>query len=160
MLMGATHGITQYDFLLISIVVIDDNGEGLPVAWAISNREDVTLLVEFLKAVHVRVGEIAYQYFMSDCAEQYYHAWCSVFGKQNTKKLLCRWHVDRAWRAGLNQQINSIQDRIEVYYQLCVLIEEREESKFLVRLQQFVSNVSDKYPNMCAYFKREYLPKC
>ena len=54
-LTDATHGTTQYDFQLISTVVIDDYGEGLPVAWAISNREDVAL-VQFLKAVHAQVG--------------------------------------------------------------------------------------------------------
>ena len=31
-LMDATHGTTQYDFLLISLLVIDDHGEGIPVA--------------------------------------------------------------------------------------------------------------------------------
>ena len=66
-LMDATHGTTQYDFLLISILVIDEYGEGLPVAWAISNREYATLLVQFLKAVHTKVGDIQPAYFMSDC---------------------------------------------------------------------------------------------
>ena len=37
-LMDSTHSTTQYKFLLISIMVIDDYGEGIPVAWAISNR--------------------------------------------------------------------------------------------------------------------------
>ena len=117
-LMDATHGTTQYDFQLISILVIDDFGEGLPVAWAISNREDVTLLVQFLKAVHTRVGNIETAYFMSDCAEQYYNAWSGVFGTHNTKRLLCIWHVDRAWRTALNQHIPNRQERIEVYHQL------------------------------------------
>ena len=37
------------DFLLISVVIIDDHGEGLPVAWAITNHEDaVTLKVFFI----------------------------------------------------------------------------------------------------------------
>ena len=57
-LMDATYGTNQYDFQLISILVIDDFREGLPVAWAISNWEDVTLLVQFFKAVHTHVGDI------------------------------------------------------------------------------------------------------
>ena len=75
-LMDATHGTTQYDFQLISIVVIDDYEEGLPVAWAVSNREDVTFLVQFLKAVRTQVGQCQTDYFMSDCAKQYFNAWC------------------------------------------------------------------------------------
>ena len=126
-LMDATHGTTQYDFQLISIVVIDDYGEGLPVAWAISNREDVTLLVQFLKAVHAQVGRCETDYFMSDCAEQYFNAWCSVFGCENTKTLLCIWHVDRAWRFALNEHITCTnkQERVEIYHHLRVLLQER-----------------------------------
>ena len=92
-LMDATHGTTctQYNFLLISLLVIDDHGEGIPVA-------DTTILVQFLKAVHNQVGEIETSVFMSDCAEQYFSAWPGTFiTTANTKKLLCIWHVDRAW---------------------------------------------------------------
>jgi lipopolysaccharide biosynthesis regulator YciM len=39
---------------------------------------------------------------MSDCAEQYYNSWIDVFGPNSTRKLLCIWHVDRAWRNGLH----------------------------------------------------------
>ena len=51
------------------------HGAGLPVAWAISNRGDTSLLVQFLKAVHARIGDLKPCYFMSDCAEQYFKAW-------------------------------------------------------------------------------------
>ena len=47
----STHGTNMYDFHLITLLVIDAFGEGLPVAWCVSNREDTTMLVEFLKAI-------------------------------------------------------------------------------------------------------------
>ncbi len=57
---------TQYDFLLISLLVIDDHEEGIPAAWAITNREDTTMLVQFLKVVRNRVGDgIEIAIFMS-----------------------------------------------------------------------------------------------
>ena len=37
-----THGTTGYDFLLTSVVVIDEYGEGFPIAWCLSNNEDFT----------------------------------------------------------------------------------------------------------------------
>ena len=156
-LMDATHGTTQYDFLLISILVIDEYGEGLPVAWAISNREDVTLLVQFLKAVHTKVGDIQPAYFMSDCAEQYYNAWHSVFGA--TTKLLCIWHVDRVWRKALNEHVSNKQGRVEIYHQLCVLLQERVESEFFVRLQQLMSFLNNQYEEFYKYFDTQYVPK-
>ena len=57
----------------------EDHGEGIPIAWAISNREDTTILVQFLKAVHNPVDEIETSVFMSNCAEQYFSALRGTF---------------------------------------------------------------------------------
>ena len=51
--MDATHGTNQYSFLLITLLIIDNYGEGIPVAWAVSNRETQLVLQVFLQAVHV-----------------------------------------------------------------------------------------------------------
>lgn len=51
---------------------------------------------------------------MSDDAEQYFAAWSSVMDVSETKKLLCMWHIDRAWRS----KISLIKDKskqVEVY---------------------------------------------
>lgn len=45
--MDSTHRTNMYDFKLITLLVLDNYGEGIPVAWAISNREDVTMLIQF-----------------------------------------------------------------------------------------------------------------
>ena len=36
----ATHGVTGYGYYLLTILVIDKQGSGLPVAWAIASREN------------------------------------------------------------------------------------------------------------------------
>ena len=82
----------MYNFQLITLLVIDAHGEGIPVAWAISNREDTPHITEFLSAVKGRVGDISPKVFMSDDADQYYKPWCTVMGANSTKKLLCAWH--------------------------------------------------------------------
>ena len=70
--MDATHGTNMCDFKLITILVLDDFGEGIPVAWAISNREDA---VEFLGAIKYSTGPLKPpRWFMSDDAEQYYNS--------------------------------------------------------------------------------------
>ena len=137
--MDATHGTNSYDFNLITVLVIDGFGEGIPVAWAIANREDVTILVEFLKAIRERTGPLQTCWFMSDDANQYFNAWKGVFHDKETKKLLCAWHVDRAWRTALNQHVNTKQSRIEIYHQLRILLMENEEAQFRQLLQQFLS---------------------
>ena len=97
-----THGTNGYDFTLITVVVVDEYGEGLPVAWCISNREDQFLLMNFFKALKNRVGESSPAWFMSDLAEQFYTAWVAIF-RIKPHKLVYVWHVDRAWRENLKE---------------------------------------------------------
>lgn len=157
-MMDATHGTTQHDFQLITIFLMDEHGSGLPVAWAIINRENSTVLNEFLKAVHLRVGDLHPFYFMSDCAEQYFNSWCGVFGRNATQKLLCIWHVDRAWRKGLSDHISNKQDRIEVYHQLRVLLQAQNESELVNGLQQMLSFLHTNHDDFYKYFNTYYVP--
>lgn len=117
--------------------MVDDHGEGLPVAWAISNHENLSTLLVFLYAVKAQNGDINPTIFMSDDAEQFYTAWCTVFGG-NTKKLLCAWHIDRSWRKSLNELVNDKQNRIEIYHCFRVLLLEQNIAKFHSCLQKFV----------------------
>ena len=97
----ATHATNMYDFLLITVLVVDEFGEGVPVAWAISNKEDTGTLSLFLEQLRVRSGDLKPEYFMTDDAQQYWKSWVATYGMNDTLKLLCTWHVDRAWRKAL-----------------------------------------------------------
>ena len=68
----STHGTNSYNFSLITVMVIDEYGEGFPVAWCISNREDHPLLLIFYKAIKSKVGVLTPKWFMSDLAEQFF----------------------------------------------------------------------------------------
>ena len=125
--MDSTHGTNVYDFLLEPIMVVDSYGEGLPVAWALTNHEDVTVLTEFLKELKTRTGDIHPEIFMSDDAQQFYNAWHIVFGG-SPSKILCMWHVDRSWRKSLNEHVENSQCCIEIYRQLRVLLMEQNKT--------------------------------
>ena len=153
--MDSTHGTNAYQFLLISVMVLDDYGEGIPVAWAISNKEDTTTLVQYLTAVKERVRNIDPTVFMSDDADAFYNAWQIVFGGE-AKRLLCFFHVDRAWRKNLNEHIKNKQDLVETYHQLRTLLTETDKSKFHVLLQQFMSLIKQKFPSFYCYFSNTY----
>ena len=45
----STYGTNMYDFHLITVVVIDEYGESIPVAWTLSNREDAMAINSFLQ---------------------------------------------------------------------------------------------------------------
>jgi len=43
----ATHGTNMYGHLLVTVMVIDDYGSGVPVAWLITKSENTESLIEF-----------------------------------------------------------------------------------------------------------------
>ena len=68
----STHGTNQYSFPLTTIIVIDEYGKGVPIAWMVSNHEDTNVLTKFFKHLKERIEP---EWFMSDDAPQYFNAW-------------------------------------------------------------------------------------
>ena len=132
----ATHKTNGYDFPLITVLVVDEYGEGYPVAWCISNREHKILLLNFFRRLRELCGQINATWLMTDMADQYYTAWRTVFGP-DTKRILCTWHVDRAWREQL-KLIDNRELQAAVYHNLRVLLEETDCDKFEVLLTETV----------------------
>ena len=91
-----THGTTAYDFQLVTVLVIDDYNEGIPVAWLISNKETTDALKIFFSSLRECCGEVQTETFMSDDADAYYNDWVSTFSWPD-RKLLSSWHVDCSW---------------------------------------------------------------
>ena len=117
----STHGTNQYDFLVTTVLVLDEYEEGIPVAWMISNREDTDILQFFLQELKEMCHKnLTTDIFMSDLANNFYNAWCQVFPKP-VQRLYCSWHVDRAWRKNLQQHIQCKELRQEICNLLKVL---------------------------------------
>ena len=150
----ATHGTNAYDFQLITVLVVDDYDEGIPVAWLISNRECAEVLSVF-SCMRERCGDVATDVFMSDDADAYYNAWVSTFPRPN-KKLLCSWHVDRSWRRKLNEHIRDRAVLAEVYAAMKRVQNETNEAVFRRSLQQFLAWVRGLSEPLATYFEREY----
>lgn len=135
--MDATHGTNHYHFKLVTVLILDEFGEGVPVGWMVSNKEDGILLSTFLTSLMDRTGPITAQYFMSDDAEQYYSSWNKVYGGQ-PRKLLCSWHVDKAWRSQL-QSISSSDKKTKLYCSLRTILQTLSIPEFRKLMQQSIS---------------------
>lgn len=133
--------------------------KGVPVGWAITTREDTAILSCFFRALKVKTGPLMPAVFMSDDASQYWNAWSAAYGNGSTRKLLCAWHVDRAWKKAMQENITGTEARTEIYHYLKTLLAELEVDKFQCMLQQFVSMVSESQPDFCQYFQRKYIPR-
>lgn len=119
----STHGTNHYSFPLTTLMVIDEFGEGIPVAWLISNHENGDVISKFFQSVKEKTGCLEPAWFMTDDAPQYFTAWQQTYGiSAKTKNLICRWHIDRSWRRALNDKVSEKEDRISIYHHLMVLM--------------------------------------
>eukprot|EP00794_Sanderia_malayensis_P006481 gene6481-7221_t len=154
--MDATHSTNQYEFMLTTLLVVDEYGEGLPVAWLISNREDQLVLNPFIAAIKERTGELNVNVFMSDDANNFYNSWIYHFAAPKSK-LICSWHVDRNWRKNLRKHVQRQEQQAEIYKALKTLQMELNENAFRKGIQQFSAWCEKKSPGFNDYFMDYYM---
>ena len=158
----STHGTNGYDFPLTTIHVIDEFGQGIPVAFCLSNHEDFTSMVIFVREIRKRCGNINSKCFMSGMANQYYNAWVAVMNEgPRPKKLLCTWHVDKAWKNELREKVGDDSVESDVYKMLRTCLEQTTltgfESCLSGLLQRLESNPGTT--NFHSYFLKEWVSK-
>ena len=78
--------------------------------------------------------------------------WTSVFGE--SKHLLCKWHITRAWRRKLKLVPESIQD--EVMRALLVILNEKEEAQFNTLHEGFLKRYSFVAQAFIKYYRDNY----
>ncbi|KAJ8869624.1 hypothetical protein PR048_028617 [Dryococelus australis] len=141
-----THGLNSYDFELFTIMILDDSDQGFPCAFLFSNRGDSVAMEIFFSVIKCALpAPVEPAVFMSDIADSYYSAWCSVMPHENTSRLYNVWHVDRAWRGNL-YKINGKEKQAEVYRKLRVIMQETDIDTFesmMVNLMQELYSSSD-----------------
>lgn len=132
----STYKTTGYDFILITAPVIDEFGEGYPTAWCLTTREDQELVQLFFGSIRQKTGLISPRWLMSNDADQFFNAWRLVFS-DSPHKLLCTWHVDRAWRGAIGNKIVDKNLQCKVYHSLRTILEEPDVSTFYKLLLNF-----------------------
>ena len=97
---------------------------------------------------------------MTDDAAQFYSAWVAVFG-QGPQKLLCTWHVDRAWRGALKTKVQDKEVAAAVYHNLRVLMEEPDKDEFEELLHKTMEQLraADETNEFEEYFTKFYVPR-
>ncbi|GFU18942.1 uncharacterized protein TNCV_2347331 [Trichonephila clavipes] len=73
-MMYSTHGTNQYGYLLTTVMVCDDNHEGLPVAICYSNRVCSIILEPFFEEIRNRLTHLQPKVFMSDDDPSFWNA--------------------------------------------------------------------------------------
>ena len=146
----STHGTNAYDFFLTTVLIVDEFGEGVPIAWCISNHEDYNMMKIFFSKVKDNVGSISPAWLMSDIVTQFYDAFVAVNVCQ-PKKLLCTWHVDKAWQEAIRQKINNVGKQADVYTMMRTVLEETDEASFQDRLSTLVTGLASSQETRSFY---------
>src|SRR5262249_13409215 len=119
--LDSTHGTNSYNFQLTTLLVIDEHGEGFPVAFCFSNKVDLISMSVFLSVVGDTVGwQVTGIVLLTDDADVFYNAWFRVMGPPG-HRLLCTWHVDQAWRKNLSKITGNMELKSTVYQTLRAL---------------------------------------
>jgi hypothetical protein len=117
----ATHNVGN-GFKLITVLIINEFYQGKPLAFCISKRENGSVLASFSEAIKTKVNRpLLSKIFMSDDAEFFYKTWKSVMDPEyhhNIQRLLCTWHVNRAWKTNVQSRVTDNEKRKEVQEKL------------------------------------------
>lgn len=153
----ATHGTNAYGIQLVTLMIVNSFGNGIPCAFFYTTKEDVDALGLFFSAIKTAVGNLAPKVFMSDDASAYWNAFKATMDCENAKRLLCTWHIDRNWRKKLCSTV-PLSLRADVYQKLCLLRTELDEDKFEKMKKNFLNPDSrDKRTETFAqYFRSTY----
>ena len=157
----STHNTTQYDFMLTTVLVLDEFEEAVPVASAVSNREDAEILeVFFQSSVKRCCGQNfttdIFINFMSDLANNFYNARCATF-PQPIRRFYCSWHVDKRWRKYIKDLIHFDEQQCNTYTYLKLLQTDPDEANFRKTLQQFLSFLEQTSPPFLNYFSQNFV---
>lgn len=127
-----THRLNGYSFQLYTIVVVDEYGNGYPVAFCFSNRSDTDTYKHYFQCIKNTIDTINSFIFMSDDELAFYNAWCSIMGCA-VKQLLCTWHILRNWVKNLNK-INGNEKKKIIFKTLKSLMFEVDKSSLFVEI--------------------------
>uniref|UniRef100_A0A6P7HAU8 Uncharacterized protein LOC114346433 n=1 Tax=Diabrotica virgifera virgifera TaxID=50390 RepID=A0A6P7HAU8_DIAVI len=157
----STHGTTGYDFLLTTLMVVDEFGEGVPTAFLLSNRADTNVLAYFFNSIKEQTGDIKCNVFMSDDAPEFFNAWTNIMSKPENH-LLCAWHIDRNWRKNLNKIKGDQAMKAKVYKYLRLLLQSTDPADFEDMLNFVLSELlaCEDTAAFGQYFQSYYAGRC
>ena len=129
------------------------------MAWCLSNHEDFTHMCLFVKLWRENCGQLSPHWVMSDTPSQFYNAWVSIMEGTPINRLICIWHVDRAWKQELQADFKDCEMAEDIYKILRTVMQTTtvpELKTLLCKLEACLPSISTEFST---YFEREWLRK-
>ncbi|XP_059080840.1 uncharacterized protein LOC131878744 [Tigriopus californicus] len=124
-----THGTNKSKYSLISFVVADTRGEGVPIMIVIAKTESKEVIIPALEILQHLAPEALsnVKALVSDMSPSFINAWKHVVPSGDVRHVKCAWHLQNAWKRELLPQ------RLEFYQSLCRLRLVADEREFWVQ---------------------------
>lgn len=138
-MIDATHGTNPYKIQLTTLMVVDKDHEGFPVAFLWSITQTEVIYQNFFSIIKNTQGNLNPKVFLSDDSNIFYNAFVSQFGT-NPSKILCDWHVKRNLFENLSKVCN-LEKRKELKKNLIIIINELDIATFQVMLNRLLDEL-------------------
>ena len=157
--MDATFGLNNKKVLLITLMMIDEYGNGVPLAFCLSEHENESTIAAFLNCVFKLVGKINCEFFMSDDAHQYYNAWKRING--DATKILCSWHVYKNWKQQVKKIVKNPKKQEEILKELIGIRDAPDIDTAKSKLNSLIRDLESKQSTkeFAKYIKSYYLKR-
>ncbi|KAJ8940697.1 hypothetical protein NQ317_003820 [Molorchus minor] len=93
-MIDSTHGTNPYKIQLTTLMVVDEDYEGFPVAFVWSITQTEAIYQTFFFCIREKLPELKPRIFISDDCNTFYNAFVKVY-KYLPNKILCDWHVKK-----------------------------------------------------------------
>ncbi|KAF6205413.1 hypothetical protein GE061_019585 [Apolygus lucorum] len=119
------------DFELVTVMVLDEQGQGLPCCFMLTNRVDSKTMEILFNVIKTVVGySIEPSVLVTDVSPVFWSAWNVVMRCVPLNWLFSTWQVDATWRKGIESLIRSVDKRIAVQKALTNLYLAADEMTF------------------------------
>lgn len=150
----ATHNTTHYENMsLFTLLVRDNFGHGIPVAWLLSTNATEDSIHHFLSLVLAQNPDITPFQFMTDRDMAQINSIRRLY--TSAKIFLCWWHVLHAW-----QQHFSLSAYPELWKVLKDWIRMDDEQEFQAQWQKIQGWVPHKAPPSFVDYLKTYWMNC
>uniref|UniRef100_A0A8D8R8M3 MULE transposase domain-containing protein n=1 Tax=Cacopsylla melanoneura TaxID=428564 RepID=A0A8D8R8M3_9HEMI len=157
LIVNETEGTNQYQYKLLTCMIVDDNRRGWPVAHLLTSKSDAATLTFFFSALKDLGGVDNVTTVITDDNPALLNAMTEGFSKE-LSHLLCRWHVLTNLKKNLTNKVPK--DLLETMNsEITLILDTSDEKEFTRYCFAFVKKYENnaKTSEFVDYFRRHYL---
>lgn len=154
-LLDSTRGFCKKkNFLIQTVLVLDDDEQGFPACFLITNRNDEVVVSIMFSCIRRTCGEIHTDYLMTDMQLSYTNAWETSMNTP-TKHLFYEWHVTNGWNKNFAKVKGDKREMIKD--KVMRMLYEANVSVFHRLLDDFLQETDEDVLPFIDYFTEHYV---